>query len=48
MKIYEVLREVETLDLVCLIRANNLDEAKEKARQKGYGKGYRVEESEEN
>ena len=44
-KIYEVLREIDTLELVCCIKANSLEEAKEKALQMGYGKGYRVEES---
>lgn len=45
MKLYEVFREVDTLELVCCIKANSLDEAKEKAYKLGYGKGYRVEES---
>ena len=44
MQMYEVLRETDTLELVAVIKANNLDEAKEKAKKQGYGKGYRIEE----
>lgn len=45
--LYEVLQEIDTLQVVCFIGANNLQEAKEKAKALGYGKGYRVEESSE-
>lgn len=41
---YEILRETDTLELVAMVKAENLEEAKEKARKMGYGKGYRVEE----
>ena len=46
-KLYEVLQETDTLQVVCFIVANSLEEAKEKARALGYGKGYRIEESED-
>ena len=44
---YEVLREVDTLELVAIIHANSYEEAKEKALKRGYGKGYRIEEAED-
>jgi hypothetical protein len=47
MQIYDVYRENGTLELVAVIYAADLDEAKEKARILGYGKEYRVEEAEE-
>lgn len=47
MNMYDVYREADTLELVAVIKANNLEEAKEKARKMGYGKSYRVEEGEE-
>lgn len=45
MNFYDVYREIDTLELVCIIKANSLEEAKEKAKKLGYGKGYRIEES---
>lgn len=42
---FDVYREVDTLELVCVIQASSLEEAKEKAQALGYGKSYRVEES---
>ena len=42
---YDVYVETDTLELVAVIRANSLEEAKDKALKMGYGKGYRVEES---
>ena len=45
MNFYEVYRETDTLEIVAIIKANTLEEAKEKARKMGYGKSYRVEES---
>ena len=45
MQSYDVYREVGTLELVAVINAHSLEEAKEKARKMGYGKEYRVEES---
>lgn len=45
MNLYEVYRETDTLEIVAIIKANTLEEAKEKARKMGYGKSYRVEES---
>lgn len=47
MKIYEILRECDTLELVAIVKANSLEEAKEKALKMGYGKSYRVEEGED-
>lgn len=46
MKFY-VYRETDTLELVEIIEANNYEEAREKARKKGYGKNYRIEDWEE-
>lgn len=45
MNSYDVYREVGTLELVAIIKANTLEEAKEKAKAMGYGKEYRIEES---
>lgn len=42
---YDVYEENDTLELVAIVTANNLEEAKEKARKLGYGKAYRVEET---
>ena len=44
---FDVYREVDTLELVAIIEAENLDEAREKALKMGYGKSYRIEESDE-
>ena len=44
MKEYEVYRECGYLDLVAVIKARCYEEAKEKAKDMGYGKGFRVEE----
>ncbi len=45
MQQYDVYREGDTLELVAVINADSLDEAKAKARTMGYGKSYRVEEA---
>lgn len=45
MKLYDVLRETDTLELVTVIKADSLEQAKEKAEKMGYGKHYRIEES---
>jgi hypothetical protein len=45
MNVYEVYREVDTLELVAVIRAESIEKAKEKAEAMGYGKAYRVEEA---
>lgn len=47
MKEFEVYRESGYLDLVAVIRAKTYEEAVEKARRLGYGKGFRIEEVEE-
>ena len=44
---FDVLKEIDTLELVTIIQANNLEEARAKAEKLGYGKSYRIEESEE-
>ena len=44
---FDVYREVDTLELVAIIKADSLEDAKEKALKMGYGKNYRIEESEE-
>ena len=44
MKTYEIYSENDVLELVAIVKANSLEEAKEKARKLGYGKSYRVEE----
>ena len=45
MQMYDVYLENGTLELIAVIKANSLEEAKEKARAMGYGKEYRIEES---
>lgn len=45
MQMYDVYLENGTLELIAVIKANSLKEAKEKARAMGYGKEYRIEES---
>jgi hypothetical protein len=45
MQTYDVYRECDTLELVAVIYADSLEEAKEKAQRLGYGKSYRVEET---
>lgn len=45
MKEYEVYSENGVLELVAVIKASTIEEAKEKARKMGFGKEYRVEES---
>lgn len=45
--LFDVYREVDTLELVAIVIADSLEEAKEKALKMGYGKNYRIEESEE-
>ena len=45
--LYQVLRETDTLEVVCFIGANSLQEAKEKAIALGYGKNYIIEECSE-
>lgn len=47
MKSYDVYREGATLELVAVIPATSLEQAKVKARLMGYDKYCRVEESEE-
>ena len=47
MKQFDVLRECGVLELVAIIEANDIEEAKAKAEKLGYGKEYRIEESEE-
>ena len=47
MKEFEVYRESGYLDLVAVIRAKTYEEAVEKARRLGYGKGFHIEEVEE-
>ena len=44
MRRFEIWREGDTLELVAIVKAHNLEEAKEVARKMGYGKSYRVEE----
>ena len=44
---FDVYREQDTLELVAIVNADNLEEAREKAEKMGYGKSYRIEESEE-
>ena len=45
MKMYDVYRECGTLELVAVLTARNLEEAKRKALKMGYGKECRIEES---
>lgn len=45
--LFDVYREQDTLELVAIIKADNLEEARHKAEKMGYGKSYRIEESEE-
>lgn len=45
VQMYDVYSENGTLELIAVIKANSLEEAKEKARVMGYGKEYRIEES---
>ena len=47
MKEYEVYRESGYLDLVAVIKARTYEEAKEEAMKLGYGKGFRIEEVED-
>lgn len=47
MKLFGIYREVGTLDLVALVKADNYDEAVRKARSIGYGKEYRIEEEDD-
>lgn len=42
---FDVYREIDTLELVAIIEADNKEEAREKAEKLGYGKNYRIEES---
>ena len=44
MNEYEVYRECGYLDLVAVIKADTYEEAVQKAKRMGYGKGFRVEE----
>lgn len=48
MKEYEVYRECGYMDLVAVIKANTYEEARAEARKMGYGKGFRIEEVEDN
>ena len=45
--LFDVYREIDTLKLVAIIKADSLEDAKQKAEKMGYGKSYRIEESEE-
>lgn len=47
MKEFEVYRECGYLDLVAVIQANTYEEAVKKARKMGCGKGFRIEEVED-
>lgn len=47
MKEFEVYRETGYLDLVAVIKASTYEEARQEARKLGYGKGFRIEEVEE-
>lgn len=47
MKEFEVYRETGYLDLVAVIKAWCYEEAVKEARKMGYGKGFRIEEVEE-
>lgn len=42
---FDVYREVGTLELVAVIQADSYEQAREKAYKMGYDKNYRVEES---
>lgn len=44
MKRYCIYQEVGVLELVAMIQAESLEEAREKAKKLGYGKEYRIEE----
>lgn len=46
-KLFGIYREQGYLDLVALVKAEDYDEAVEKARAMGYGKEYRVEEEDD-
>ena len=48
MREYEVYRECGYLDLVAAIKAGTYEEASEEAQKMGYGKGFRIEEVEDN
>lgn len=45
--LYGIYREVGTLELVALVKADSHEEAARKARSMGYGKEYRVEEEDD-
>lgn len=47
MKEFEVYRECGYIDLVAVIHALSYEEAVKKARKMGYGKGFRIEEVED-
>ena len=42
---FDIYRETDTLELVAIIEADNYEEARLEARRMGYGKNYRIEES---
>jgi hypothetical protein len=44
--LFDVLRETDTLELVTIIKADSLEDARRKAEILGYDKSYRIEESE--
>lgn len=48
MREYEVYRETGYLDLVAVIKADTYEEARQKAREMGYGKEFRIEEVDSN
>ena len=47
MKEFEIYRESGYLDLVAVIKADTYEEAVVQARRLGYGKGFRIEEVED-
>ena len=47
MKLYGIYREIGFLDLVAFVTADSYDQAVSKARAKGYGKEYRIEEEDD-
>lgn len=44
VKMFGIYEEIDTLELVAVIKAEDLGKAKEKAGRMGYGSSYRVEE----
>jgi hypothetical protein len=44
MKEYGIYIETDVLELVAFVRAESYEEAVKKAKKRGYGKKYRIEE----